>query len=83
MDCRVPKTEREWCAVREIEELRRKVGELERWKAEMLAVYKALDAQAIGEELMLPLGTDVFPCILPAIKLLKARSFASVALKNL
>mgnify|MGYP007100041785 CR=1 FL=1 len=47
------------------------IEHLRRWKAEMMEVTKELDTQAIGHELGLVLGDNVYSAILPGIRRLK------------
>jgi len=47
------------------------IDRLKRWKSEQMAVESSWDPQAIGQELGLPLGSDIRPQILPAIVDLK------------
>jgi hypothetical protein len=48
------------------------LGNLRRWKDEAMQVLGGLDLQAIGKELQIPLGTDIGPQILPAIRKYRA-----------
>lgn len=55
------------------QKLRAEIKVLRRWKREAMQVMAALDAQAVGKELGLRLGTDVSSQVLPGIKRLKAQ----------
>jgi hypothetical protein len=48
------------------------LSDLRRWKAETMEVTRELDTQAIGHELDLVLGDNVYSAILPGIRRLKA-----------
>lgn len=54
--------------------LERELAQLERWKAEQMAVESAWDCQAVGKLLDLPLGTDIRRNIQPEIERLRARA---------
>lgn len=50
-----------------------RVAELEMWKESALDVLNAINLQAVGNELGVPLGAPVGPSILPGIRSLKAK----------
>jgi hypothetical protein len=63
------------------------IDRLKRWKSEQMAVESSWDPQAIGQELGLPLGSDIRPQILPAIvdlkrELAEARETISTAINS-
>lgn len=62
----------EWVPYELSEQLETELNTLKQWKDEQLAVEATWDAQAVGNELDLLLGSPTRPQILPAIKMLKA-----------
>lgn len=64
--------EKYWSAIGFAGQLETELNVLQQWKDEQLAVEVTWDAQAVGKELNLPLGSPIRPQILPAIQKLKA-----------